>query len=90
MILENSFMKIKPGNNLYVKLNQAKEKGTPWQVCVYKKLLGFKKRVSCDWFLDEDQARKFASQLAKELQTNVSDFDLEQRKPGWTLHRPAR
>jgi hypothetical protein len=82
-------MKIQTGTNLHIELKQAREKGTPWQVCVYKKMLGFKKRVSCDWFLDGDQAKKFANQLAKELQANHSNPNLKQRKPGWTLHRPA-
>jgi uncharacterized membrane protein len=82
-------MKTTLGNNLSVELRQAREKGTPWQVYVYKKVLGFKKQVSCDWFLDGDQAKKFADQLTKELQTNRSNLNLKERSPGWTLHRAA-
>jgi hypothetical protein len=83
-------MTLRAGNNLLVELNQVPEKGTPWQVCVYKKMLGFKKQISCDWFLDQEQARRYAEQLAKELQSNSSTETLKLRKAGWTLHRSAR
>ena len=82
-------MTIPAGNNLLVELNQIPQMGTPWQVRVYKKILGFKKQVSCDWFLDERQAKRFAEQLAKELGSSDSTSNLEQRKPGWTLRRPS-
>ena len=46
-------MKTTVGRNLIVELDQVPERGTPWQVRVYKKILGFKRSISNDWFLDE-------------------------------------
>ncbi len=80
-------MNISAGRFL-VELTQVPEKGTPWEVCVYKKVLWFNKRISSDWFLDGDQAKTYAEQLAKELQLNGSVKLLTQRPPGWILHRP--
>ena len=79
-------MRTNVGNNLIIDLIQVPERGTPWQVRVYKKFLGFKRTVSNDWFLDEGQAREFAGQLARELTANGPLTALKQRKPGWTLH----
>ncbi len=83
-------MKLSVGNGITVELIQVPEVGTPWQVRVYKKLLGFKRQISCDWFLEQEQARKFAGQLANELQSNGSLTALKLRQPGWTLHRPVQ
>jgi hypothetical protein len=47
----------------------------------------FKRLVSSDWFLDGDQAQLFARQLTTELEGG-SDL-IRNRKPGWTLRRPA-
>ena len=82
-------MTTRVGDNILVELNQVTQMGTPWQVRVYKKVLGFKKQVSCDWFLDEGQATRFAEQIAKELGSSDSTANLKQRKPGWTLRRPS-
>ena len=76
--------------NFIIKQGQSSEKGTPWRVLVYKKVLGFKKQVSSDWFLDEAQAKKFADQLERDLQTTGQPPDsLKDRQPGWTLRRPT-
>jgi len=71
-----------------VQLTQVPEKGTPWEVCVYKKVLWFNKRISSDGFLDGDQAKTYSVQLAKELQINGSAKNLKERQPGWTYQRP--
>ncbi len=36
-------------------------------VRVYRKLLFFRRRLSSDWFLDQDQAERFASKAAENL-----------------------
>jgi len=79
-------MKYRTANNHIVELEQVPGAGSPWMVRVYKRILMFKKRVSSDWFLDEGQARKFAEELAREL-SDHSTKGIEERKPGWTLHR---
>lgn len=79
-------MKTTVGRNLIVELDQVPERGTPWQVRVYKKVLGFKRSISNDWFLDEVQARTYSEELISELKSNAPTSTLRQRKPGWTLH----
>ncbi|HCV43236.1 MAG TPA: hypothetical protein DGH68_07105 [Bacteroidetes bacterium] len=82
-------MKKQIGNKILIELNQSPARGTPWRVSVYKKVLGFRRRISSDWFLNEHQATKFVDQIAKELGSDSSTHNLKQRKPGWTLHRPT-
>ncbi len=79
-------MKTVVRNNVVIELNQIPEKGTPWQVRVYKKVLGFKRLISSDWFLDEGQAQAYVRALTRELSVNLPMDALRQRKPGWTLH----
>jgi hypothetical protein len=70
-----------------VKVEQVAEKGTIWNVCLYKS--GFFKRcVSSDWFLDEKQANTFAKSLEEQLSSSSNIDALKKRKPGWTLVRP--
>jgi hypothetical protein len=57
-------------------------------VRTYRKLFLFKKRVSSDWFLDQDQANRFARQLAQDLKDGAKIDSLKRRSPGWILHRP--
>jgi hypothetical protein len=75
--------------NLVVELTQNPNAGTAWSVRVYRKMLFFKRRVSSDWFLDEDQARQFAENVVEELRQNSTLEKLRGRNPGWTFRRPA-
>ena len=79
-------MRTTVGNNLIIELGQTRAIGFPWLVRVYKKVLGIKRRVSSDWFLDEEQARNYMEQLVADLRSNASTGTLKDRKPGWTLH----
>jgi hypothetical protein len=81
-------MKISAGNSFEIQLEQSSGLGGPWIVRLYRKRLLFKRRVSSDWFLDGDQAKKFADQLARSLSGNGSADEIQSRQPGWTLHRP--
>jgi hypothetical protein len=72
-----------------IETQQTRKQGSPWTVRLYKKSFLFRKTVSSDWFLNEQQAKGFADQLAKDLEQGKSVQDLKQRKPGWTLHRAA-
>ncbi len=76
------------GNGRYVEISQTKGAGSAWTVRLFKKMLFFKKRESSDWFLEEEQARKFGEQLAKELKNGGSLKSYLERHPGWTLHQP--
>jgi hypothetical protein len=76
-------------HKLMVEVVQLPERGSTWEVRVYKRVFGFKKRVSSDWFLNEHQARTFAAELIKNLTSDSSMELVRKRKPGWTLHRPA-
>ncbi len=79
-----------PANGAYlINVERVPGLGSPWIVRTYKKRLLFKKLVSSDWFLDEDQARRFAEELAREIDAHGSPSTLARRKPGWTLHQPA-
>lgn len=82
-------MKI-PAGKFIIEVDQNPHKGGAWQVNVYKPGVPFKKRVTTDWFLDEDQAKKFATQLAADLESGDSVEKLRSRPPGWTLHRAIR
>jgi len=43
-----------------VTVEQTPDAGSVWLVRLYRKRLLWKRLVSSDWFLDPDQARKFA------------------------------
>jgi hypothetical protein len=77
-------------NGFTVTLGQIAGLGMPWLVRSYRKAIFIRKRLSSDWFLNEEQARSFAQQLLKEFekQESTSSF-IRTRKPGWTLHRPT-
>jgi hypothetical protein len=60
-------------------------RGSVWTVHLSKRAFPFRRRVSSDWFLDEQQARQFAEQLAERLKSDSSLEEIRKRKPGWTL-----
>jgi hypothetical protein len=77
-------------NGYSIEIGQVEGNGDPWIVRSYRKLAFFRRRLSSDWFLNGDQARSFADQLAKDLQSpQASPTHIQNRKPGWTLHRPV-
>jgi hypothetical protein len=76
-------------HNLTVELSKSDHGGSAWMVRVYRKGFLGKKLVSSDWFLDEQQARRFAEQLTGELGAPSTVQRLRSRPPGWTLHRPS-
>ena len=78
------------GKGISVEYARVENTGTPWIVRTYEKKFLFRKLISSDWFLDPDQARRFAETLAAELRNGASLTALRERKPGWTLHRPPR
>ncbi len=81
-------MTIRPGNGYTIEITQVPEQGVNWVVRLYKPRFGVRRRVSSDWFLNEEQATRFARQLADDIRSG-SDGNVSSRKPGWTLHRPA-
>ncbi len=81
-------MKLHAGNGYIIGLFQVREQGMTWVVKLQKKTLGFTRTLSSDWFLNEQQARTFAEQIAKDINNGSTETVLK-RKPGWTLHRPA-
>ena len=74
-------------NGFIVIVQHRENIGTPWVVQTYRKMFFWKRRISSDWFLDGDQAKLFAKQLSVELE-HGSEL-IRDRKPGWTLRRPA-
>jgi hypothetical protein len=77
-------------NGFSVEIGQTEGNGDPWIVRSYRKLAFFRRRLSSDWFLNGEQAKAFADQLVKELQSpQSSTTHIQNRKPGWTLHRPV-
>jgi len=76
-------------HNVTVELSQSDHGGSAWIVRVYRKVFFGKKLVSSDWFLDEQQARRFAGQIAGELGAPSTVQNLQARPPGWTLRRPS-
>ena len=79
-----------PDKGYTVEIKQIKGIGSPWIVRVHKKYFLFKRTISSDWFLDQEQAHRFAHQLSAELTDSNTVTMLKNRKPGWTLHRAAR
>jgi hypothetical protein len=81
---------IVPSDKRYsIELTQTTGNGSPWTVRVFKKTLFFRRRISSDWFLNGDQARRFAEQIARSLPEGSTIENLRTRKPGWVLNRPA-
>jgi hypothetical protein len=81
-------MKIWAANSYEIHLGQFDRLGAPWIVRLCRKGLFFRRRVSSDWFLDADQAKKFADQLAQRLSDHGSPDEVRSRRPGWTLRQP--
>lgn len=79
-----------PVGNYVIEVSMTKEQGNTWIVHLFKKHFFFKRIVSSDWFLHEDQATTFAHQLADHLRNDNSVDIVKQRKPGWTLLRASR
>jgi hypothetical protein len=79
---------INPGNGYIITLRQIEEIGSPWIVRVHRKRILGKKLISSDWFLNEDQARRFVKDLEKELSEDKR-ATLRSRKPGWTFHQAS-
>lgn len=81
-------MDIPVNKNLIVRLEQPEGTGTAWVVRVYRRGFPFRKLISSDWFLDEQQARRFAEQLAEALKNGADPEALRHRKPGWMVLEP--
>ena len=77
-------------NGYRIRVTQTEGNGSPWVVNVSRRGFPFRKTVSSDWFLDGEQAKRFADQCASELSEGGGVDNLRDRKPGWTLHRPVR
>ncbi len=78
-----------PSDKKYsIELTQTSGNGAPWMVRVYKKSLFWRKRISSDWFLNGDQAKRFADQIARSISEGSAIENLRNRKPGWVLNRP--
>ncbi len=83
-------MTLAAGRSFVIRVQQINGVGTPWIVRLYHKGLILKRRVSSDWFLDEDQAKRFAEQISGELTRDGATVELiRSRKPGWTLRQPS-
>ena len=76
-------------NGYTVRLTQTDGLGSAWVVRVYRNRFLIRKMLSSDWFLDGVQARLYAEEIAAELRGGRGLENLRDRKPGWTLHRPA-
>ena len=76
------------GKNLEVEYTHNTRAGTNWIVRVYRRTFLLRRLVASDWFLNEEQARRFAESLATELRAGAPLDDIRKRTPGWTLHRP--
>jgi hypothetical protein len=87
---DNRLMTLSAHNGITVEYGRVPNAGMSWAVRVFHKKLLFRRLVSSDWFLDEQQARRFAEALVIDLNGNGSLGSLRRRKPGWTLHRAPR
>ncbi len=81
-------MQISSDSKFVIEYGQTPGLGAPWIVRLYRKRFLFRKLISTDWFLDEEQARRFARQLAGQLGSDEALTLIRQRRPGWTLRRP--
>lgn len=81
-------MKLNAGSYT-VELVEVPEQGRTWVVRVYRRFLFLNIPVSSDWFLEEDQARRFAEEMAERLKNGTPIEAIKNRKPGWHLIRPA-
>ena len=77
-------------NGYSVEIEQIEGLGASWIVRSYRKIFFLRRKLSSDWFLNGEQARVFANQLLRDLETEQAAVThIQNRKPGWTLHRPA-
>lgn len=83
-------MTLPAGNGYSVRIDDIDGLGSTWIVRVRKKFLMFNTTVASDWFLDGAQAKRFAEQLVNDLRSGGGTKAIEERKPGWTLHRPPQ
>jgi len=60
-------MRIPAGRKYLVEITSPRGLGAGQIVRVYHKLLFFRRRLSSDWFLDPEQAERFARKTAAEL-----------------------
>jgi hypothetical protein len=60
-------MRIKVDNRHLIEITAPRGLGSGKIVRVYRTLLFFRRRLSSDWFLDDDQAERFARKRAAEL-----------------------
>jgi hypothetical protein len=81
-------MTIPAGRSFVIALEEPYGLGSNWTVRTYRKRILRNKLISSDWFLDGEQAKQFAAQLARELTNDGQSEALAARNPGWTLHRP--
>lgn len=81
-------MTLSAGNNLQVEYLRIREAGSPWIVRVYRKSIFGRRLLTSDWFLDAEQAKRFAETLAADLRAGATLDAVRSRAPGWTLHRP--
>jgi hypothetical protein len=83
-------MRIPAGKGFTIAIEQIKGSGYPRVVRLYKRGLFGRRLVSSDWFLNPDQARNFADQLAVDLRSSSGLANIRSRAPGWTLKRSSR
>jgi hypothetical protein len=81
-------MILSAGKTFSVEYGTAPGTGSPWVVRVYRKRFLVRQRISSDWFLEADQAKRFAEGIAAQLRNGASTDAIRNRKPGWTLMRP--
>ncbi len=77
-----------PAGKYTVEVNMVKEQGNNWVVRLVKQILFFKRILSTDWFLEEQQARIFAKKLAEQMKSGSDSAGIKNRKPGWVLAAP--
>jgi hypothetical protein len=77
-------------NGYTIEIRQVKGLGAPWIVRVFKKRFPFRKVISSDWFLNQQQAERFAEELRTGPMDANAANEVAGRAPGWTLHRAPR
>ncbi|HUI09560.1 MAG TPA: hypothetical protein VL221_04480 [Bacteroidota bacterium] len=77
-------------NGYTISVTHVEGLGFPWVVRVYRRRFLFRTHVSSDWFLDREQALRFADGAASSLASGTGPALLRSRKPGWTLERPEK
>ena len=78
----------KTSNGYTITVHQRTDIGSLWTVRTTKRFFGFKRKISSDWFLNREQADRFAQQLVGELERGPEL--IKKRRPGWVLRRPAQ